>query len=174
MKIVNLQQPKRVVFGNACADQCVEEVTDLGFKRIFIVTSTPILPLVAPIAEAFRAKGAAVGIYGKIDSEPNITMFEEARRAAAAHEPDAILGIGGGSALDVAKLVAALHDSKEDVREVFGIGLLKGRNTHLACLPTTSGTGSEVSPNAILLDESDALKKGVVSPHLLADAAHQC
>jgi alcohol dehydrogenase class IV len=57
------------------------------------------------------------------------------------------------------------------VAEVFGIGLLQGRELFLVCLPTTAGTGSEVSPNAILLDEADELKKGVVSPHLVPDAA---
>jgi alcohol dehydrogenase class IV len=55
---------------------------------------------------------------------------------------------------------------------VFGIGKLKGRGTWLACLPTTSGTGSEASPIAILLDESDQQKKGVISPHLVPDAAY--
>jgi alcohol dehydrogenase class IV len=58
------------------------------------------------------------------------------------------------------------------VRETFGINQLAGRSTFLACLPTTSGTGSEVSPNAILLDESEQLKKGIVSPHLVPDAAY--
>jgi len=82
-----------------------------------------------------------------------------------------VLGIGGGSALDVAKLTAALSRDGPPVREVFGINLLQGRGLFLACLPTTSGTGSEVSPNAILLDEPDQMKKGVVSPHLVPDAA---
>src|SRR5439155_10799310 len=52
------------------------------------------------------------------------------------------------------------------------IGKLNARKTYLACLPTTAGTGSEVSPNAILMDESDQLKKGVISPHLMPDAAY--
>ena len=73
--------------------------------------------------------------------------------------------------IDVAKLVAALHDSQQRVDQAFGIKQLASRNTFLACLPTTSGTGSEVSPNAILLDEADQLKKGVVSPFLVPDTA---
>jgi alcohol dehydrogenase class IV len=71
----------------------------------------------------------------------------------------------------VAKLVAALINGKQTASEVFGINLLRGRSLPLVCLPTTAGTGAEVSPNAILLDESDELKKGVVSPHLVPDAA---
>jgi alcohol dehydrogenase class IV len=71
----------------------------------------------------------------------------------------------------VAKLVAALLDGAQKVNEVFGIGFVKGRKPLLVCLPTTAGTGSEVSPNAILLDETDNIKKGVVSPFLVPDAA---
>lgn len=82
-----------------------------------------------------------------------------------------MIGPGGGSALDVAKLVAALIDGSQQANEVFGIGLVKGRGSRLICIPTTSGTGSEVSPNAILLDETDNMKKGVVSPWLVPDAA---
>jgi len=83
-----------------------------------------------------------------------------------------VVGIGGGSVLDVAKLVATLHDSHVSVRDVFGVGKVTSRNCYLACLPTTSGTGSEVSPNAILMDETENMKKGVVSPWLVPDAAY--
>jgi len=82
-----------------------------------------------------------------------------------------VLGVGGGSPLDVAKLVAALYDGRQQVREVFGIGLLRARALPLVCIATTAGTGADVSPNAILLDEAERLKKGVVSPHLVPDLA---
>jgi alcohol dehydrogenase class IV len=82
-----------------------------------------------------------------------------------------VVGLGGGSPLDVSKLVAALLDGQQQVREVFGIGLLRSRSMHLVCIPTTAGTGADVSPNAILLDEAERLKKGVVSPHLVPDLA---
>ena len=63
-------------------------------------------------------------------------------------------------------------DSQQTIHEIFGIKKLHGRNTYLVCLPTTAGTGSEVSPNAILLDTADQLKKGAISPHLVPDAAY--
>jgi alcohol dehydrogenase class IV len=72
----------------------------------------------------------------------------------------------------MAKLVATLHQSGQRVEDCFGTGLIRKKGLWLACLPTTAGTGSEVSPNAILLDERDHLKKGVVSPFLIADAAY--
>ena len=74
--------------------------------------------------------------------------------------------------LDVAKLVAAFINSDQQAADCFGTGFIKTKGVWLACLPTTAGTGSEVSPNAILLDERDKLKKGIVSPYLLADAAY--
>ncbi len=171
MNIVTLQQPPRIVFGPGCAARCVDELRGRGLRRVFFVTSPPTAPLAAPLADALRQAGLEAVVYDAIDREPDIAMFTAALKAARDAAPDAVVGLGGGSALDVAKLVAALYDGKQDVRAVFGIGLLAGRSLYLACLPTTAGTGSEVSPNAILLDESARLKKGVISPHLLPDAA---
>ena len=127
--------------------------------------------LLEPLLEALRAESESVVVHSRVPAEPNIAAFEEALAVARRLSPDAILGVGGGSVLDVAKLLAALGQSNKSIREVFGINLLSGRRTGLVCLPTTSGTGSQVSPNAILLDESDNLKKGVISPHLVPDAA---
>src|SRR5699024_3492690 len=114
----------------------------------------------------------ATSIYTEINKEPTIGMLEETLDAAREFGADAVLGIGGGSVLDVAKLVAALLDGKQQVQEVLGIRNLAGRSTFMVCLPTTAGTGSEVSPNAILLDEEENLKKGAVSPHLVSDATY--
>jgi alcohol dehydrogenase class IV len=99
-------------------------------------------------------------------------MFRSALAAARDAQADTIAGLGGGSPMDVAKLVAALLDGKQEIRNVFGIDKLAPRRAHLVCLPATAGTGSEVSPNAILLDEDEHLKKGVISPHLVPDATY--
>jgi alcohol dehydrogenase class IV len=98
-------------------------------------------------------------------------MFEAARASARELQVEAVVGIGGGSAIDQAKLLAALVPGRQAVGDAFGIDRLEGQRLPLVCLPTTAGTGAEVSPNAILLDESDQAKKGVVSPHLVPDAA---
>jgi alcohol dehydrogenase class IV len=113
-----------------------------------------------------------VFLWDQIATEPTVETFHQAMTAARDVRPDAVVGLGGGSVLDVAKLVAAMLGSERDIRDAFGIDKLAGRSIHLACLPTTAGTGSEVSPNAILLDEADQLKKGLISPHLMPDAAY--
>jgi alcohol dehydrogenase class IV len=113
-----------------------------------------------------------VTVWSDARQEPTLRDFRAALAVARDVKADAVVGLGGGSAMDVAKLVSAFLDSTQRVDDAFGVGKLVSRNTYLVCMPTTSGTGSEASPIAILLDEADELKKGVVSPHLVPDAAY--
>jgi alcohol dehydrogenase class IV len=122
------------------------------------------------LADQLRHAGCRVSRDVPPRGEPTKTTFERALCAARDASPDCVIGVGGGSVLDVAKLVATLVKSSQRVEECFGIGLLQRREIHLVCMPTTAGTGSEVSPNAILLDEQEQLKKGVISPYLVPDA----
>ena len=138
---------------------------------MLLVTSTPVLPQLGFVFEALRRAGCEIHSSPPVDQEPTVAMFEQVLQQAREAKAEAVLGIGGGSALDVAKLVAARARSTGSVRDYFGVNLLPGRDLYLVCLPTTAGTGSEVSPNAILLDETSQMKKGVVSPHLVPDAA---
>jgi alcohol dehydrogenase class IV len=172
VQTVTLRQPNKVMFGQGCADQCATDILALGLKHAFIVTSPPIVGLAEPLAKRLREGGATATIYPKIAAEPAVSTLGAALGAARAVQADAVVGLGGGSSMDVAKLVAALYDGRQDVHDVFGTDLVASRPLYLACLPTTAGTGSEVSPIAILFDETEQLKRGIVSPHLVADAAY--
>ncbi len=171
MRIINFLNPGRLVFGKGCITHCADDILSRNLKSVFIVTADPVVQLADPLVGALNKGGATTTIFSEVNSEPTVGMFRETLQAAQIAMPDAVVGLGGGSPLDVAKLVAALLDSGQSVEDVFGIGLIKNRNTYLACVPTTSGTGSEVSPNAILLDEKEGLKKGAVSPFLVPDGA---
>jgi alcohol dehydrogenase class IV len=171
MNIVTLLQPSRIVFGNGCAPQCAAELAVRGVHRVLLVVSPFIPPLLGEVDAALQKTGVEVITAPPLNQEPTLAVFETYLELARAEKIDGVLGIGGGSVLDVAKLVAALAQARQTAAEVFGINLLHGRALPLVCLPTTAGTGSEVSPNAILLDEADELKKGAVSPHLVPDAA---
>lgn len=170
--ILTHRQPQTLVFGMGCARQCATDYAQSGRKRAFLVTAPPTLALAEPLAAELRAAGTDVAVWPGVDREPTVGLFADALAAARKHKCDGVLGLGGGSALDAAKLVAALAESRQTVTEVWGIGKLAGRSLYLACLPTTAGTGSEVSPNAILLDEADQAKKGIISPYLVPDAAY--
>jgi alcohol dehydrogenase class IV len=171
MNPITLLQPGRIVFGNGCAPQCGAFLAQRGVKRVLLVSSTRVVPVLAPILSALDENKINVVHSPAVDREPTRQLFEDILSAARKQNIDSVLGIGGGSVIDVAKLVAALFDGQQNTTDVFGINLLRGRGLALVCLPTTAGTGAEVSPNAILLDEAAELKKGVVSPHLVPDAA---
>ncbi len=172
MKAITLLQPQKIVFGTGCIQTLVEDYQKLGFKRLFVLTAPPILPLLEePLAE-LKGAGISIEVFDQIMAEPTVNDFEKILEIARRFQADSVVGIGGGSVLDVAKLVAAFVHSSQLATDCFGTGFVKAKGLWMACLPTTAGTGSEVSPNAILLDERDHQKKGIVSPYLLADAAY--
>ncbi|MEJ1962049.1 MAG: iron-containing alcohol dehydrogenase [Gammaproteobacteria bacterium] len=168
---LTLNQVRTLAFGPGCAIQCADYLAARAARSVFVVTSPPTLRLGEPLYEQLRKLGCTVTVWSGVSQEPGIADFQQTVAAARDVHADAIVGLGGGSAMDVAKLVAAFLDDRQPLAEAFGIGKLRQRATALVCLPTTSGTGSEVSPIAILLDEADELKKGVISEHLVPDAA---
>jgi len=171
MRPITFLQPNRLTFGAGCLAEAVTYLAALPSKRIHIVHSFSL----ASIAEEMQCNLVTAGCTVTTDrapaGEPTIAAFNSSLARARATDPNCIVGVGGGSALDLAKLLAAFLRNDQRVEDTFGIGLLPSRNCHLVCIPSTSGTGSEVSPNAILLDESAQLKKGVISPYLVPDAA---
>ena len=172
MKAITLLQPQKIVFGTGCTEQFCEDYLKMGFKRLFILTAPPIVPLIQPMVDKLTGEGVSIEIFDRIMQEPSVTDFKNILEVARHFKADSVIGVGGGSVLDITKLVAALIDSDQQVEDLFGTGFVKKRGCWFACMPTTAGTGSEVSPNAILLDERDKLKKGIVSPYLIADVAY--
>ena len=172
MKAITLLQPQKIVFGTGCIETFVEDYKKLGLQHLFVLTAPPIRPLIEEPLETLRKAGISIEIFQNILAEPTVNDFKAILEVAREFKADSVVGIGGGSVLDVTKLVAAFLNSDQQVEDCFGTGFIKQKGLWFACLPTTAGTGSEVSPNAILLDERDHLKKGIVSPFLIADAAY--
>jgi len=166
-----LHLPTRLGFGAGGLAACAEWFAARAARVVLVVTSPPLAPLCEPLAAALRDQGLKAHVWEGVTQEPRIAHLQAGMRAARDCGADAIAGIGGGSAMDVAKLIAALLDGRQRIGEVFGIGLLHGRALPLACLPTTAGTGSEVSPIAIMQDTTDGQKKAIISSHLVPDAA---
>ncbi len=172
MRTITLNYPHKLVFGNDSINDFVADFLNTGHKNLFLVTAAPILPLIKPAIDELRKNYITVIIEDGIITEPTIDSFIKTLELAKNSMADSIVGIGGGSVLDVAKLIAALLNNSQSIYDILGIDKLNYRKTYLACLPTTSGTGSEVSPNAILLDESDQLKKAAISPYLVPEAVY--
>lgn len=163
--------PGKLVFGNGTLPQLVTDVLDLKPTKVFIATIEPLKNPLTSFIEQLQQNNIEVLVDASIVAEPSFSDFEKLMQLVTPFNPDVVIGIGGGSVLDIAKLVAAQLENEQQLKDYVGIGLLKGRKKKLICVPATSGTGSEVSPNAILVDDENQ-KKGIISPYLVPDIVY--
>jgi alcohol dehydrogenase class IV len=171
MQLLNIHFPGKLVFGNGSLQQLTKEILQLSCKRVLLLTIEPLLATLTDLKAQLEQAGVALKIDTSIIQEPTFQDFRNLLSDSKDFNADLVLGIGGGSVLDIAKLIAAQLDNTQTLEEIVGIGLLKGRNIKLICVPATSGTGSEVSPNAILVDD-EGQKKGIISPFLVPDMVY--
>jgi len=154
------------------ASRIGDEVGALLGRSVLVVTDPGIREagLVDGVLASLRDAGLEVDIYDGVQADPAESIVVEAVERARHAGADGILGIGGGSSLDVAKLVAVLARSDRPLGALYGIDNVTGGRLPLVLVPTTAGTGSEVTPISIITTGVGE-KKGVVSPVLLPDAA---
>ncbi|OQP59810.1 iron-containing alcohol dehydrogenase [Niastella populi] len=170
--ILKINFPGKLVFGKNTLEQLPEEISALSANRVLIVTISPLLNRLSTLIAKLEAGGIKVTVNTGINNEPSFADVQRMLDEVKGFNPDVVVGIGGGSVLDVAKLIAALLDNEQELKDIVGIGFLKRRPKKLICMPATSGTGSEVSPNSILVDEKDNQKKGFISPFLVPDIVY--
>lgn len=171
MNTITIHLPRTVLCGCEAFARLPQILDTHQVRRVFILTSSAVKTAHADKIRQLAETGIDVEIGPPIDREPTIAVFEAARLACGRFAPDCVLGMGGGSVLDVAKLVAATSAKQIDPASLFGSETIPGRTIMLVCVPTTAGTGSEASPNAILIDERENAKKAVISQWLLPDVA---
>jgi alcohol dehydrogenase class IV len=136
-------------------------VTDAGFLKTGLVR--------API-DSLRDAGMVVEVCADVVADPPEAVVLKAAEDARAKAIDLVIGLGGGSSMDVAKLIAVLVGTGQPLQTMYGVGNVKGKRLPLIQIPTTAGTGSEVTPIAIVTTGATT-KMGVVSPQLYADIA---
>ena len=172
-KINIFQTTPRIIFGAGCLDQVVTEINRLGCNKALIVTDPGIVTagIAEKLVKLLSAGGIAFECFDKVESDPRLEIAIEAGNAAKDSKADLIIGLGGGSAIDICKTAAVLATNKEDLCEYFGIDLIPGPGINTIVIPTTAGTGSEVTPIVILSDEVEKLKKGIVSSYLFPSLA---
>ena len=173
MNSIILQQPGKIVFGINSIDKLPKDELILTSRKILILIAEPVINLLQRTINDIQLSGKIVELIPYLfPGEPTFSQFDNLLVQSRTFNPDCVIGVGGGSVLDSAKLLAAMTGNEQQYVDVVGVGLLKNRMKKLICIPTTSGTGSEVSPIAILLNEKTEAKSGIVSPALLADAAY--
>ena len=166
---LSIHFPGKLVFGKGSLNNLADEILKLSSSKVLIVTIDPLLSKIEELVAKLKSSNISVTIDTSIVQEPSFEDFEKLMEKIIPFDPDVVVGIGGGSVLDVSKLVAAQLNNHQTLIEIVGIGLLKGRTKKLICVPATSGTGSEASPNAILVDNAANQKKGIISPFLVPD-----
>jgi alcohol dehydrogenase len=145
---------------------------NLNIHNVLIVTDPGIvqLGLHQRIITSLENSSIDVVLFSQVEVDPPIAVIEKALLFAKQNKIDGVIGLGGGSSLDTAKLIAALTYSTQSVNDVFGIDKLTHSRLPLIQIPTTAGTGSEVTPISIVTT-GKAIKMGIVSPVLLPDVA---
>ena len=141
-------------------------------KRIALITDAPLraLGLLEPLLAALDAAQFSVDIFDGVVADPPEATVRSAIDRARDTGAEIVIGIGGGSSMDVAKLVAAFAGSTQDLAQAYGIDKVTGPRLPLIQVPTTAGTGSEVTPIAIVTT-GETTKLGIVSGKLYADLA---
>jgi alcohol dehydrogenase class IV len=162
----------RIICEQGGSNRLGEIAKGLGISRLFLVTDAGLIKakLIDGALASLAAAGVAATVFSDVLADPPELSVQAAVDAARAAGADGVVGFGGGSSLDTAKLVALLACTPQALPDIYGIGLARGPRLPLIQVPTTAGTGSEVTPISILTTPSHE-KKGVVSPLLYPDVA---
>jgi len=167
-----LRQPAMVLFGPGQRRQIPRVVTAIA-QRVLMVTDARMAASAefGQIVEALVQQGVSVSVYDGTESDlPRRNVVDLVERFGTA-SVEAVVGIGGGSCMDLAKVASVVLTHGGDVRDYYGQFLVPGPGVPVITVPTTGGTGAEVTCISVVYDEDQGMKVGVASPHLEADAA---
>ncbi|VTS00168.1 iron-containing alcohol dehydrogenase [Tuwongella immobilis] len=156
------------LFGRHAIRQLGEQAQRLSAKRVFIMTDKILakVGILEQTLEPLRQAGMTVEVFDEGEAEPSIEMVARAIAAAKSFGPDTIIGLGGGSNMDAAKYIATFLVYDRPLLDLIGDDKVPGPVLPLICIPTTAGTGSEVSQAAVCTDTARAMKVSMLSPWL--------
>ncbi len=162
----------RIVSGPGAARELEALCAPLGIRRPLLVTDPGLVTigLVPPLQQALEGAGLEVILFDQVREDPPESVVEAAAALAREHAADGVIAVGGGSSMDVAKVVAALLDGSQPLPEMYGVDQVRGGRLPLILVPTTAGTGSEVTPVAVVTT-GETTKAGISSTVLLPDVA---
>ena len=165
-RITLFRTTKRIVFGLGAIDKVGAEVQGLKKKKVLVVTDPGIVQagLLEPLKNSLQAADIPFALFDGVEPDPRLEVVRQCAEMGRKEGVEALIGYGGGSSLDIAKVAAVLLTNEGDLAQFFGIDLIPNPGLPVILIPTTAGTGSEVTPIAILSDTQEKLKKGIVSP----------
>lgn len=165
-----LPLPRPTLFsGSGAVSELLEAISDLGFRRLLLVTDEGLvrIGMVGKVLEQTQRLGLQVGVFSEVKPDPTYDQVEDGLRAYNASQSEAILALGGGSAIDCAKVIAARVSNKRSIKKLSGLFKVWRTPAPLFVIPTTSGTGSEVTIAAVVSDPDTHLKTPLMDPKLV-------
>lgn len=167
-----LRAPKEIIFGSGQRRSLPGIIERLG-QRVLLCLDGHLLdhPEIAPILQQIEQRGVSLRIVSDVVPEIPLENIVSAVEVARAHEAELVVAIGGGSSIDLAKMVACQMAHSTPLRDFYGEFAVPGPVLPLVAVPTTAGTGSEVTPVAVLTDTERGVKVGVSSPYLIPTIA---
>ena len=166
--------PNKVVLGMGTTAIVPEEIQQkLGGGRVLLVTDPGVVQagLIAPVENSLKSNNLDYVLYDAVEPEPPAGVIDRGAKIFKSEGCRIVLGIGGGSSLDVAKGISILATNGGGILDYCGIDQVPQKGAPLLLMPTTAGTGSEVTRVLVMTDEEQNIKNVVFTPHALADSA---
>ncbi|MEP4146729.1 MAG: iron-containing alcohol dehydrogenase [Halioglobus sp.] len=162
----------KIISGFGSALELAEQLRPLRVKKPLFITDPGLVEigLVQPVIEALTGSGLVPVVFDQVREDPPEATVLAATELGRVQGVDGVIAVGGGSSMDVAKVAATLMGGEQSLSELYGVGQVKGGRMPLILVPTTAGTGSEVTPVAVITT-GETTKAGVSSPVLLPDVA---
>jgi alcohol dehydrogenase class IV len=171
--IKSFETVRRITFGCGSLENLGNEVKRVNGSKVLVVTdpglkSAGIVDAVTAMLDKARLD---YKVFAEVEPDPRVEVALASADAAKAYGPDVIVGLGGGSSLDISKVTSVMLTNKGPIEKYFGMELVPRPGLPLILIPTTAGTGSEMTSICVLSDTKNKVKKGIVSEHMFARAA---
>jgi len=167
------QTVPKIVFGNGAIDSLGDEAKRLGATKTVVVTDPGLVKarVHEPAMAALEDAGLNPALYQDVESDPKLEVVDSCLDFIRSHGADLVVGLGGGSAMDISKAAAIMVKNEGPINKYAGVNLVPGPGLPTILVPTTAGTGSEVTSIAVLTDTKNRIKVGVVSDYMFANTA---
>lgn len=173
MQLQSFNAVRRIVFGVGALQGIGEEIKRLQGSKVLVVTDPGIKAagLVDKMVAAIEKADLACHVFAEVEPDPRVEVVAESVAAAKSFNPDIVVGFGGGSVLDISKVTSIMLTNTGIVEDYFGMEQVPNPGLPLVLVPTTAGTGSEMTSICVLSDTKNDVKKGIVSEHMFARVA---
>lgn len=171
--IFTLMYPARIIFGRGVIERLAEEILSLG-KRALLVTGCSAMRksgVLDRVGAIMKSAGVEFFLFDGVESDPSLETVNEGIEFIQRERCDVVIGLGGGSAIDVAKAIASIVKQPGTVWEYHRGKKIEKEGLPFIAVPTTAGTGAEITNNSVLMDREKLVKKSIRSPHMIAKVA---